>query len=224
MLGEVATIGLGAGSLACHRQEDEQWTFFEIDPEVIRIARDPKLFRYLSACAPTAPIVLGDGRLTLAATSGRYNLIVLDAFSSDAIPVHLLTREAFASYLLRLAPHGVIVAHVSNRHLELVSVVGAVASAERLVAYVKYDRPPFDPDHPIRAPGEVVALARASADLGNLPARKGWHPAVNHPDVAAWTDDYSNVLGALIRKKMSILTHWKCAEFAASCFQFPPGL
>jgi hypothetical protein len=201
MLGEVATIGLGVGSVACHRQEGEQWTFFEIDPEVVRIARDPKLFRFLLACAPTAPIVLGDGRLMLAATSVRYNLIVLDAFSSDAIPVHLLTREAFASYLSRLAPHGVIVAHVSNRHLELVSVVGAVAAAEGLVAYVKYDRPPFDPDHPFRGQGDVVALARASADFGDLPTRKGWHPAVNNRDVAAWTDDYSNVLGALVRKK-----------------------
>jgi hypothetical protein len=201
-LGQVAVIGLGAGSLACHRHEGEQWTFFEIDPEVVRIARDPKLFRFLSACAPAAPIVLGDGRLTLAATSERYNLIVLDAFLSDAIPVHLLTREAFASYLLRLAPHGVIVAHVSNRHLELVSVVGAVAAAEGLVAYVKYDRPPFEPDHPFHAPGVVVALARASADFGDLPARKGWHPVLNTRNAAAWTDDYSNVLGALIRTKM----------------------
>jgi hypothetical protein len=201
MLSQVAIIGLGAGSLACHRQEGERWTFFEIDPEVMRIARDPRLFRFLSACAPAAPIVLGDGRLALAATSERYNLIVLDAFSSHAIPVHLLTREAFASYLLRLAQHGVIVAHVSNRHLELVSVVAAVAAAEGLVAYVKYDRPPFDPDHPFRAPGNVVALARSSADFGDLPARKGWHSVVNNRDVAAWTDDYANVLGALIRMK-----------------------
>ena len=202
MLGEVAVIGLGAGSLACHRHNGEQWAFFEIDPEVARIARDPKLFRFLSVCAPAAPIVLGDGRLTLAATSERYDLIVLDAFSSDAIPVHLFTREAFASYLSRLAPHGVIVAHVSNRHLELVSVVGAVAAAEGLVAYVKYGHPGFDPDHPYRAPGPVAALARTSADLGDLPAREGWHPVVNDRGVAAWTDDYSNVLGALIRRKL----------------------
>jgi hypothetical protein len=203
MLREVAVIGLGAGSLACHRHEGEQWAFFEIDPEVVRIARDPKLFRFLSACAPAAPIVLGDGRLMLAATSGSYNLIVLDAFSSDAIPVHLLTREAFAGYLLRLAPHGVIVAHVSNRHLELSSVVGAVAAAEGLIAYVKYDRAPIDPDHhPFRSRGIVLAIARANADFGDLPAREGWHLVVNNRGVAAWTDDYSNVLGALIRRKL----------------------
>ena len=117
----------------------EDWTFFEIDPEVIRIARDPKSFRFLSACAPNAKIVPGDGRLTLAASSERYDLIVLDAFSSDAIPVHLLTREALAGYLSRLKPGGVIILHVSNRHLELASVAAAVGAADGLVAYYKED-------------------------------------------------------------------------------------
>ena len=105
---QVAVVGLGTGSLACHRREGEHWTFFEIDPEVIRIARDPHDFHFLSACAPDERIVLGDARLTLSASSERYDLIVLDAFSSDAIPVHLLTREALGMYLERLTPHGVI--------------------------------------------------------------------------------------------------------------------
>jgi spermidine synthase len=196
--GQVAVIGLGAGSLACYRREGEQWTFFEIDPVVATIARDPKLFRFLSACAPAAPIVLGDGRLTLAATAARYDLIVLDAFSSDTIPVHLLTREAFGAYLSHLAPNGTIIAHLSNRHLELVSVVAAIAATQGLVAYVKYDRSALDTDHTYRLNSVVVALARNEADLGVLPAREGWHPAHSH-GVAAWTDDYSNVLGALIR-------------------------
>jgi hypothetical protein len=201
-LDRVAVIGLGAGSLACYRHEGEQWTFFEIDPEVVRIAQNPKLFRFLSACAPAAPIVVGDGRPMLAATSARYDLIVLDAFSSDSIPVHLLTREAFADYLLRLATQGVIVAHVSNRYLELVSVVAAAGAAEGLTAYVKYDGAPLDSDHhPHRAPATVVALAKNTADLGDLPARKGWQRVVDH-GVTAWTDNYSNVLGALIRMKI----------------------
>ena len=200
MLGHVAVIGLGAGSLACYRLAGEQWTFFEIDPEVVRIARDPKLFRFLSACAPTASVVVGDARLTLAATPERYDLIVLDAFSSDAIPVHLLTREAFAVYLSHLTPNGVIVAHVSNRSLELVSVVAAVGAAGRLVAYVKFDRAALDPSRTYRQISNVVVLARKSADLGDLPTRDGWHPALDR-GVAAWTDDYSNVLGALIRQQ-----------------------
>ena len=203
LLQHVAVIGLGAGSLACHRHPSEQWTFFEIDPEVIRIARDPKLFRFLSACAPAAPIVLGDGRLTIAATSTYYNLIILDAFSSDVIPIHLLTREAFASYLSHLAPNGMIVVHVSNRNLELVSVVSAVGATNGLAAYVKHDHAPLDSArHPYRATATVVALARQSADFGDLPSRQGWHPAASH-DITAWTDDYSNVLGALIRMKLA---------------------
>jgi hypothetical protein len=97
-LGRVAAVGLGTGSLACHKRGKENWTFFEIDPEVARIARDSRLFRFVSTCAPDVPVVLGDARLTLAASAGRYDLIILDAFSSDAIPVHLLTREALAGY------------------------------------------------------------------------------------------------------------------------------
>ncbi len=199
-LGHVAIVGLGTGSLACHRRDGEQWTFFEIDPEVARIARDPKLFRFLSVCAPSAPIVLGDARLTLAARPERYDLIVLDAFSSDAIPVHLLTREAFAGYLSRLAPHGVIAAHVTNRHMELASVVAAVGAAEGLVAFVRPDRSRNNLLNDFRANSTVVALARENADLDDLPLREGWQRLVNS-SVTAWTDDYSNVLAAIIRLK-----------------------
>ena len=198
-LGDVAVVGLGAGSLACHSREGERWTFFEIDPEVVRIASDPKLFRFLSECAPSARVVIGDARLTLTAAPERYDLIVLDAFSSDAVPVHLLTREAFAGYLSRLTPHGVIAAHVTNRNMELVSVVGAVAAAEGLVAYVKVDQASFDADHANNANAVVVALARDRADLGDLPSREGWRPVAN-TGVTAWTDD-SNVLGAIVREK-----------------------
>ena len=105
-MNNVAVVGLGAGSLACHRRDGETWTFFEIDPEVVRLARDPNMFRFLSSCAPEAPVVLGDARLTLAASAQQFDLIVLDAFSSDAIPTHLLTREALRGYLARLSPHG----------------------------------------------------------------------------------------------------------------------
>src|SRR4029077_20871773 len=107
-LDQVAVVGLGTGSLACHRKAPERWTLFEIDPEVIRIARDPQRFEFLSSCAPDTHVVAGDARLTLEASPDRYDLIVLDAFSSDTIPAHLLTREAFAGYLLKLSAHGVI--------------------------------------------------------------------------------------------------------------------
>ena len=139
-LDHVAVVGLGTGSLACHRKGREHWTFFEIDPEVIRIARDPRRFEFLSKCAPEMPVVAGDARLTLEASTDRYDLIVLDAFSSDTIPVHLLTREAVAGYLSKLTPHGVIVAHISNRHLDLAPVVANVAQSLGLAAFLRRGR------------------------------------------------------------------------------------
>jgi hypothetical protein len=201
-LGRVAVVGLGTGSLACHKRGLEEWTFFEIDPDVARIARDPRLFSFISACAPDLPVVLGDARLTLAASKQRYDLIVLDAFSSDAIPVHLLTREALAGYLTRLEPGGVLVMHISNRHMELGSVVAAVAASEGLVAFLKQDDRPAAVPEDFKSNAIVATLARKSADLGDLPQRPGWREIKPDSGVPAWTDDYSDILGAILRKKL----------------------
>ena len=151
----------------------EAWTFYEIDPEVVRIAANPRFFSFLSACAPDAGIVLGDARLTLAAARQRYDLIVIDAFSSDAIPVHLLTREAIAGYLSRLEDDGVLVMHISNRHMELDRVVAAIGAAEGLVTYLKQDDRPAvsPPDYKMNA--IVAALARNPAHLGDLTRGRG---------------------------------------------------
>jgi hypothetical protein len=199
-LKNVAVVGLGAGSLACHAQPAENWTFFEIDPEVVRLARDPNLFRFLSACAPSAPVVLGDARLTLTASTQQFDLIVLDAFSSDAIPVHLLTREALRGYLARLSPHGAILMHISNRHMELAKVVAAVGASEGLVTFGKADDKANSFTTDFRANAMVAVLARRDADLAPL-ARNGWEKA-GTPKVADWTDDYSDIMGAILRKKL----------------------
>ena len=199
-LTRVAAVGLGTGSLACHKQDRENWTFFEIDPQVVRIARDPHMFRFLSACAPDVPIVLGDARLTLAASKEVYDLIVLDAFSSDTIPVHLLTREAFTGYLSHLAPSGVILVHISNRHMELGSVVAAVGAAQGLVTLVRQDETVTDPLKELHANARVAVLARTAQDLGDLVSKPGWRRI--EPSSAPWTDDYSDILGALLRKKL----------------------
>ena len=169
----VAAVGLGTGSLACHKRGGEDWTFFEIDPDVVRIARDPSLFSFISVCAPDVPVVLGDARLTLAASAQRYDLIILDAFSSDAIPVHLLTREALGGYLARLAPGGALLLHISNRHMELGQVVAAVGAADGLVTYLKQDDRPDAVATDFKANALVAALARKAADLGDLPSRPG---------------------------------------------------
>jgi hypothetical protein len=200
-LGNVAVVGLGSGSMACHRQEGETWTFFEIDPEVVRLARDPNTFRFLSSCAPGTPIVLGDARLTLAASTPHFDLIVLDAFSSDAIPTHLLTREALRGYLAHLAPHGVLVLHISNRHLELARVVAAIGATEGLSTLVKTDRNQIDFTASLHAAAMVAVLARNDADFGSLLGADGW-AKTDANGVVAWTDDYSDIIGAMLRKKL----------------------
>ncbi|MFH0298964.1 fused MFS/spermidine synthase [Bradyrhizobium sp. 31Argb] len=195
----VAVVGLGTGTLACHQKQKERWTFFEIDPEVIRIARDPARFEFLSRCAPDAEIVLGDARLTLAASPDRYDLIVLDAFSSDAIPAHLLTREAFSAYLSKLTPHGVIIVHITNRHLDLAPELANIAQSQGLEAYFKQDTSADDFATTLKAKVRLVVLARQPTDLGRI--SEGWTHLEPDPSSALWTDDYSNIIGAMLRKK-----------------------
>jgi hypothetical protein len=199
-LQQVAIIGLGTGSLACHSKKGEVWTFFEIDPVVVRIARDSHLFSFLSECGQNPPVVLGDARLTLAASVRQYDLIVLDAFSSDAIPVHLLTREALAGYLAHLSTHGVLLFHISNRHLDLLPVIAAGAAKAGLTVIAKRDDRANNSFADYRSNALVAVLARNAAELGDLPNRLGWVWA-QAEGISEWTDDYSNVFGALFRKK-----------------------
>ncbi|MCC6780208.1 MAG: fused MFS/spermidine synthase [Hyphomicrobiales bacterium] len=200
-LGRVGVVGLGAGSLACHSRPQEQWTFFEIDAAVVEIARNPRLFKFVSTCKPDLSIVLGDARLTLASAAVKFDLIVLDAFSSDAIPVHLLTREAIAGYLDRLEPNGALVIHISNRHMELARVVAAAADANGALTWLKDDRRPVSLED-LKTRALVAVMARRPADVGPLPQLDGWHEIAPDPRVSLWTDDYSNILGAILRKKL----------------------
>lgn len=212
-LGRVAVVGLGTGTLSCYKRSGEEWTFYEIDAAVVRIARDPRFFTFISACAPDLPVVVGDARLTLAASAQSYDLIFLDAFSSDAIPVHLLTREALAGYLRRLRDGGAILMHISNRYMELANLVATVGAAEGLIAFIKEDQRPQASPFDFKTNAEVVALARRRGDLGDLPLRPGWHELRPEPSVSAWTDDYSNILGAILRKQ---LERWHVPTWAES--------
>lgn len=197
----VGVVGLGTGTLACYSQPGETWRFYEIDPAVISVATDPRRFTFLPACAPQAEIVPGDARLTLAREIGRrFDVLVIDAFSSDAIPVHLLTREALRLYAGRVRPDGIVVLHISNRFLELASVVAANAAAEGLSAARRLDPgAPVGSERPIFA-SDVVALARDPSQLAPY-LEAGWSPLRLRAGVAAWTDDYSNVVGAILRKQ-----------------------
>ena len=197
----VAVIGLGAGALACRIVPNETWRFFEIDPTVIDIARDPKYFTFVSTCAPGLPVVLGDARLTMAAEpAGFYDVIVVDAYSSDAVPVHLATREAMAIYKSRLAPHGVVVMHISNRHLELESVATGIAAANGMQTWLWND-PKFGTNiAELTSPSHVAVAAERAEDVGTIAASERWTLTAPDPDQRVWTDDYSNIAGAFWRK------------------------
>jgi SAM-dependent methyltransferase len=196
---EVAVVGLGSGGLACYAEPGARWTFFEIDPLVERIARDPSLFTFLPTSRGRIEIVIGDGRKRIeAVAAGSFDLIVLDAFSSDSVPVHLLTEEAIAEYLVRLRPGGIIALHISNRYLDLEPVIAALAAAQRLPALTEED---LDiPQAELlrgRTPSQWVALAGSLEPLARLGAGTGWRPLVARQGVRAWTDDYSNLLRSI---------------------------
>ncbi len=170
-------------------------------PTIIHIARDPSLFTFISTCRPNLPIILGDARLTLAdAPDGAYDLIVVDAFSSDAIPVHLLTREAMAIYLQKLSPHGMVVLHVSNRHLELASVVAGIAAANGAITRLNDGNDVDETFHPYKFAGTVTAVARREEDFGPLAQSREWKVVTPDPKQWVWTDDYSNIIGSLLRQ------------------------
>ncbi|MCC6779210.1 MAG: fused MFS/spermidine synthase [Hyphomicrobiales bacterium] len=196
-----AVIGLGTGTLACRGEPEDTVHYYEIDPAIIHIARDSGLFSFIANCRPNTPIILGDARLTLAdAPDGVYDLIVVDAFSSDAIPVHLLTREAMQVYLRKLSPHGMVVMHVSNRHLELASVVAGIAAANGAVARLNDGNDVDETAHPYKFSGTVTAVARSEDDFGPLAQSSEWRVIEPDPKQWVWTDDYSNIVGAVIRQ------------------------
>jgi hypothetical protein len=195
----VAAVGLGAGTEACYARPGDRWTFYEIDPLVVRIARDPRFFTYLRDCAPTARIVLGDARRSLArAPDGAYDLILLDAFTSDAIPVHLLTREALALYLRKLAPGGLIAFHVSNRHLDLRPVVTELARDARVAGAsggdVKFTAAQ---NRMLKSVSTWVVVARRATDFAPLVRQPGWAPLPPRANVRMWTDDASDLVSVM---------------------------
>jgi hypothetical protein len=196
-----AVIGLGTGSVACHAREGDTWNFYEIDQSIVDVATNPGYFTFLTSCAPDAKIVLGDARLTLAdANEGAYDLIIVDAFTSDAIPIHLLTQEAMAIYLKKLAPGGIVLMHISNRHLELGSVVAGIAQANGLVTRQNSRANENEDSDKYLFSSTVAACARADADFGSLTRQeKGWEP-LPAPARRVWSDDYSNIVGAMIRQ------------------------
>ena len=195
----VAVVGLGAGALACYGKVGQALTFYEIDPLVERIARNPELFTYLKDCPAKTTITIGDARVTLArAPNGSYGMFVLDAFSGDSIPIHLLTLEAVQLYLAKLMPDGMLLLHVSNRYLDLTKVVDRVAARLKLTALAQQDinLSPIEIAEG-KQPSSWIIMARHKDVLASFQADARWKPLLDGHRGAVWTDNYSNILQVL---------------------------
>jgi hypothetical protein len=198
-LNKVAVIGMGAGTLACYGAPGREWTFFEIDPVVVQLARDDRYFHYLADCAPNARIVLGDGRLTIGREPpGSYDLIVVDTFSSDSVPAHMITREALALYLSRLTGRGLVVFQVTNQYLDLFPVLARLAADAHVSAFMPGPQLEIgSEDRFAIMPSRWVAISRDASRFAPLVAEENWMPVPAPRAGRVWTDDFSNVLSAL---------------------------
>jgi hypothetical protein len=195
---DVGIIGLGAGGLAAYNQAGQNYTFYEIDPVVIDIANDPALFTFLADAPGDVAVVEGDGRLEIAkAPDVSYDVIVLDAFSSDAVPAHLLTREAFDLYLSKLRPGGVLLANVTNTYLDVESVVVGAARANGLSGYARGDADLAGVPEGDKEVSAWVVMSRDPDALAFLADDKRWTPLEELGPGTLWTDDFSDILSVI---------------------------
>ncbi|HZT47812.1 MAG TPA: fused MFS/spermidine synthase [Hyphomicrobiaceae bacterium] len=197
--GRYGIVGLGSGSLACHAKEGEAWRFFEIDPVIVGIAKNERYFTFLKHCQPQPDIVMGDARLTMAKeASGSFDLIIVDAFSSDAVPVHLMTAEALRLYIDKLKPDGIVLLHISNRYLDLDSVLSATIDVlDGVVGFLISDDK-ADGSY-AQSTSTVAVFARSEEALAPLRSLEGVSE-FHETDLRPWTDDYSDILGPFLSK------------------------
>ena len=195
----IGVVGLGTGSMLCHRKPNETWTSFEIDKAVVDAASNPALFRFVSDCGQKDPIIIGDARLKLLdQPAGKFDYLLIDAFSSDAIPVHLMTDEAFQLYFSKLVNDGILTIHISNRYMELASIIQAIAAKNGYAGrFGIFKADPSLTEKNVTT-NWVVVLAKNEAALGSIATSPQWGQL---PDLETkpWTDDYSDLFGALMR-------------------------
>ncbi len=203
--GQYGIVGLGTGSSACHKQEGETWRFFEIDPMVIKIAKSPKNFTFISKCQPEIDIAVGDARLTIGKEEDEsFDLFVIDAFTSDAIPVHMLTKEAIELFLRKLKPEGAVLLHTSNRHLDLEGVLASTLKIlpEGTAGLIMQDVNADKNKYPGETGSSVVIFTKSEAALERYRELDGVSELVERdPPLRAWTDDYSDILGAFLSRR-----------------------
>ena len=194
----IGIVGLGVGALACYSQPGQDWHFYEIDALVDQIARNTAYFNFLSDCTPDAPTHMGDARMVLDGQDDlRFDILVIDAYSSDAVPVHLTTHEAMQLYLDRLTPNGILVYHISNRYYEIDIPIGRSADSLGLTAMIQSYKGDLKND-PGDSPTLAVALAQSPEALGSILTDPRWK-ALESDGGRIWTDDFANLMSIIKR-------------------------
>jgi spermidine synthase len=196
----IGVVGLGTGTLACYSRPGQSWTFFEIDPKMVKIATDPRRFSFLSRCTPNARIILGDARLSLAGQPPQgFDILAVDAFSSDAVPMHLLTNEALDLYARVLKPDGILMMHISNRYLDLEPVLaeGARKGGWHAAALDHSQSDKYLNDHP----SHWIAMTRERQTMEDMISVSGqpkaWKKLRTQRGFAGWSDDHASILPLL---------------------------
>ena len=193
---EIGTVGLGAGALACYAKQQQHWTQYEIDPLVIEIAKNPDYFTYLKRCSKNSTFKVGDARLSLANESDqKFDLLIMDAFSSDSVPTHLLTREAIELYFTKLKPNGILAFHITNRHLEIKKVISDHVNHFKLSALIQEFKP--KKEIPLVIATDWVVMAKHAETLEPLRQSQlgNWQKLPLFFDMKPWTDDFTNIIG-----------------------------
>ena len=198
-LKRIAVVGLGSGVISCYSRQGQQWTYYEIDPVVARLAQDTRFFTFLKDSEADVNIVLGDGRLSIQrAPDGFYDLFILDAYNSDSLPAHLLSREALKLYLRKLSPEGILLFHISNRYLDIEPVLANLAHDAGLYCAVQNDKAVSVPGLDMgKLSSKYAIMVQSIDDLGPLYFDSRWTPAKRLDSVGVWTDSYSSIIAIL---------------------------
>ncbi len=193
---EIGTVGLGAGALACYAKQQQHWIQYEIDPLVIDIAKNPKYFTYLKHCSKNSTFKVGDARLSLTKEKDqKFDLLIMDAFSSDSVPTHLLTREAIELYFTKLKPNGILAFHITNRHLDIKKVIADHTNHFKLSALIQEFKP--KKEVPLVIATDWVVMAKQAETLAPLRQSQlgNWKKLPLFFDMKPWTDDFTNIIG-----------------------------
>lgn len=193
---KIGAVGLGAGALACYAKEQQHWTQYEIDPLVLEVAQNTDYFTYLKRCSKNTTFTIGDARLSLAKEADQnFDLLIMDAFSSDSVPTHLLTREAIELYFTKLKPGGILAFHITNRHLDLKKVISDHAKYLKLAALIQEFKP--TQDAPLVIDTDWVVMAKQEKTLAPLLNNQAghWQKLPLYFDMKPWTDDFTNLIG-----------------------------